>query len=66
MKKLEVLDLSGAGIERLNSFWLNAPELKELYLHKMPNLTVIEVDAFYYLQKLKVSLERKIKFFHFI
>ncbi|XP_052582253.1 leucine-rich repeat neuronal protein 4 [Peromyscus californicus insignis] len=44
---LEVLDLSGTRLERVESGWIrNLPQLKSLYLRKMPRLKTLEGDTF--------------------
>ncbi|CAH6787820.1 leucine-rich repeat neuronal protein 4 [Phodopus roborovskii] len=44
---LEVLDLSSTRLERVESGWIrNLPQLKSLYLRKMPRLKTLEGDIF--------------------
>uniref|UniRef100_G1RV09 Leucine rich repeat neuronal 4 n=1 Tax=Nomascus leucogenys TaxID=61853 RepID=G1RV09_NOMLE len=44
---LEVLDLSGTFLERVESGWIrDLPKLTSLYLRKMPRLTTLEGDIF--------------------
>ncbi|XP_052039672.1 leucine-rich repeat neuronal protein 4 [Apodemus sylvaticus] len=44
---LELLDLSGSSLERVESGWIrNLPKLKFLYLRKMPRLKTLEGDIF--------------------
>ncbi|XP_005365611.1 leucine-rich repeat neuronal protein 4 [Microtus ochrogaster] len=44
---LEVLDLSGTRLERVESGWIrDLPQLKSLYLRKMPRLKTLEGDIF--------------------
>uniref|UniRef100_A0A8C5KZ55 Leucine rich repeat neuronal 4 n=1 Tax=Jaculus jaculus TaxID=51337 RepID=A0A8C5KZ55_JACJA len=44
---LEVLDLSGTYLERVESGWISSlPKLKSLYLRKMPRLRSLEADIF--------------------
>lgn len=44
---LELLDLSGTNLERVESEWIrNLPKLKSLYLRKMPRLKTLEGDIF--------------------
>ncbi|XP_055462278.1 leucine-rich repeat neuronal protein 4 [Psammomys obesus] len=44
---LEVLDLSGTRLDRVESGWIrNLPKLKSLYLRKMPRLKTLEGDIF--------------------
>ncbi|XP_006162890.1 leucine-rich repeat neuronal protein 4 [Tupaia chinensis] len=44
---LEVLDLSGTFLERIESRWIrDLPKLTSLYLRKMPRLSILEGDIF--------------------
>lgn len=44
---LELLDLSGTNLERVESEWIrDLPKLKTLYLRKMPRLKTLEGDIF--------------------
>lgn len=44
---LEILDLSSTRLERVESGWIrNLPQLKSLYLRKMPRLKTLEGDIF--------------------
>ncbi|NP_796277.2 leucine-rich repeat neuronal protein 4 isoform X1 [Mus musculus] len=44
---LELLDLSGTSLERVESGWIrNLPKLKSLFLRKMPRLKTLEGDIF--------------------
>ncbi|KAH0513928.1 Leucine-rich repeat neuronal protein 4 [Microtus ochrogaster] len=47
LEALEVLDLSGTRLERVESGWIrDLPQLKSLYLRKMPRLKTLEGDIF--------------------
>ncbi|KAM4841847.1 leucine-rich repeat neuronal protein 4 isoform 2-T2 [Thomomys bottae] len=44
---LEILDLSGTDLERVESGWIrDLPQLTSLYLRKMPRLRILEGDIF--------------------